>query len=83
MYFILLLYLLQQNQQLTREPSKEIEHLQEELIASKLREAEANLALKELQQKVHELEKHWQVSGRLLREAEMTDARMCGDDSTC
>jgi len=55
--------LLQQNQQLTREPSKEIEHLQEELIASKLREAEANLALKELQQKVHELEKHWQVSG--------------------
>ncbi len=35
--------------------------LQEELIAVKLREAEANLAIKELRQKVSELEDHWQV----------------------
>ena len=35
--------------------------MQEELIACKLREAEANLSLKELQQKVLELKQHWQV----------------------
>ena len=35
--------------------------MQEELIASKLREAEANLSLKELEQKVIELKQHWQV----------------------
>ena len=36
--------------------------MQEELIACKLREAEANLSLKELQQKVIELKQQWQVT---------------------
>lgn len=34
--------------------------LQEDLIACKLREAEANMAIKELQHQVFEMEKHWQ-----------------------
>ena len=38
-----------------------METLQDELIAVKLREAEANLALKDLRQTVNELEGHWQV----------------------
>jgi len=42
------------------EPSSEVQRLQEELIASKLREAESNMSAKELQQKVNELERHWQ-----------------------
>lgn len=35
-------------------------HLQDELIASKLREAEASLSLKELKQRVQELSSQWQ-----------------------
>lgn len=37
-----------------------VAHLQEELIAVKLREAEANLSLKELRQRVTELNMQWQ-----------------------
>lgn len=37
-----------------------VAHLQEELIAVKLREAEANLSLKELRQRVSELGAQWQ-----------------------
>lgn len=37
-----------------------VAHLQEELIAVKLREAEANLSLKELRQRVTELGAQWQ-----------------------
>lgn len=39
-----------------------IARLQEELIAVKLREAEALMGLKELRQQVKDLEEHWQVS---------------------
>ena len=45
----------------TSPPSDELQTMQEELIACKLREAEANLSLKELEQKVIELKQHWQV----------------------
>lgn len=38
-----------------------IARLQEELIAVKLREAEAIMGLKELRQQVKDLEEHWQV----------------------
>lgn len=37
-----------------------VAHLQEELIAVKLREAEANLSLKELRQRVKEIDAQWQ-----------------------
>lgn len=37
-----------------------VAHLQEELIAVKLREAEANLSLKDLRQRVTELSTQWQ-----------------------
>lgn len=37
-----------------------VAHLQDELIASKLREAEASLSLKELKQRVQELSAQWQ-----------------------
>lgn len=37
-----------------------VAHLQDELIASKLREAEANLSLKDLKQRVQELSAQWQ-----------------------
>lgn len=37
-----------------------VAHLQEELIAVKLREAEANLSLKELRQRVNEIDAQWQ-----------------------
>ena len=39
----------------------EIQQLQEELIACKLREAEASLSMKEMQQRVFELQKSWKV----------------------
>lgn len=39
-----------------------IVRLQEELIAVKLREAEALMGLKELRQQVKDLEEHWQVN---------------------
>lgn len=47
---------------LQRAPSNDVQHLQEELIAVKLREAEANLSLKELRMKVNELDQFWEVS---------------------
>lgn len=37
-----------------------VAHLQEELIAVKLREAEANLSLKDLRQQVGEIHAQWQ-----------------------
>ena len=52
---------LQINQKLEKDPSAEIQGLQEELIACKLREAEANLSMKELRQRVNELDNYWQV----------------------
>lgn len=41
-------------------PDNSVAHLQDELIASKLREAEASLSLKELKQRVQELSAQWQ-----------------------
>ena len=41
-------------------PENEVASLQEQLAAAKLREAEANLALKELRAKVAELSGMWQ-----------------------
>lgn len=41
-------------------PDNSVAHLQEELIASKLREAEASLSLKDLKQRVQELSTQWQ-----------------------
>lgn len=51
----------QANRELQRDPSVEVERLQEELIACKMREAEANLSLKELTHNVHDLQRHYQV----------------------
>ena len=51
----------QANKKLQEEPGHSVEALQDELIAVKLREAEANLSLKELRHTVNELEDHWQV----------------------
>ncbi len=51
----------QSNRQLQNDPTTEIQQLQEELIACKLREAEANLSMKELRQRVADLDKYWQV----------------------
>lgn len=48
------------NQQSSSEPSIDIQNLQDQLIASKMREAEASLSAKELEQKVSDLEKYWQ-----------------------
>lgn len=53
------LLLLQRNNSLPDENN--IARLQEELIAVKLREAEAVMGLKELRQQVKDLEEHWQV----------------------
>ena len=47
--------------QLQADPTVEMQQLQEELIACKLREAEANLSMKELRQRVTDLDKYWQV----------------------
>jgi predicted nucleic acid-binding Zn-ribbon protein len=41
-------------------PDNSVAHLQEELIAVKLREAEANLSLKDLRQRIGELSAQWQ-----------------------
>lgn len=41
-------------------PDNSVAHLQDELIASKLREAEASLSLKDLKQRVQELSAQWQ-----------------------
>ena len=53
---------IQANCELQREPSEELAQLQEELVACKLREAEANLSMKELRQKVTDVERHWVVN---------------------
>lgn len=53
-------------------------HLQDELIASKLREAEASLSLKELKQRVQELSMQWK---RQLQE-QRHDAPAAPPDST-
>ena len=55
----------QAKNELQREPSEELRNLQEELVACKLREAEANLSMKELRQKVTDVERHWEVYGAL------------------
>lgn len=52
--------LLQRNSSLPDDTN--VARLQEELIAVKLREAEALTGLKELRQQVRDLEDHWQVS---------------------
>lgn len=51
--------MLQRNSSLPDEEN--VARLQEELIAVKLREAEALMGLKELRQQVKNLEEHWQV----------------------
>lgn len=51
--------MLQRNSSLPDEEN--LARLQEELIAVKLREAEALTGLKELRQQVKDLEEHWQV----------------------
>lgn len=56
---ILYFLLLQRNNSFPDENN--IARLQEELIAVKLREAEAIMGLKELRQQVRDLEEHWQV----------------------
>ena len=53
---------IQENCELQRDPSEELAQLQEELVACKLREAEANLSMKELRQKVTDVERHWEVN---------------------
>ena len=55
----------QTNIQLQKAPSNDVQHLQEELIAVKLREAEANLSLKEMKHKVYDLEGQWEVTQQL------------------
>lgn len=56
-------------------PDNSVAHLQEELIAVKLREAEANLSLKDLRQRVGELSQHWQ---RHLQVSTYVDLRVIG-----
>jgi len=43
----------------------EVQVVQDELVASKMREAEANSSFKEMQQKLRHLEKQWQVRKEL------------------
>ncbi|KAH8330154.1 hypothetical protein KR074_005100 [Drosophila pseudoananassae] len=52
-------------------PDNSVAHLQDELIASKLREAEASLSLKDLKQRVQELSTQWQ---RQLAENQRTES---------
>jgi len=42
--------------------SPEMQRLHDELVASKLREAEAHLSMKEFEQKLLQLQRHWQVA---------------------
>ena len=42
--------------------SPDVQRLHDELVASKLREAEAHLSMKEFEQKLVQLQRHWQVS---------------------
>lgn len=44
---------------LENEPSEDVAGLQEELISVKMREAESSLALKDMRQRLAELEQHW------------------------
>lgn len=60
-------------------PDNSVAHLQDELIASKLREAEASLSLKELKQRVQELSTQWQ---RQLQEQRHEPAAVAAPDST-
>lgn len=62
---LLLYFPSQTNIQLQKAPSNDVQHLQEELIAVKLREAEANLSLKEMKHKVYDLEGQWEVTQQL------------------
>lgn len=59
-------FLFQANQQASSEPSIDVQNLQDQLIASKMREAETNLSTRELEQKVNELEKYWQVEVKFM-----------------
>jgi len=43
------------------ERSPEIQRLHDELVACKLREAEAHLSMKEFEQKLLQLQRHWQA----------------------
>jgi len=52
---------IQVNKQLSDATNSDVESLREELIACKVREAENDLLTKELQQKVTELDKLFQV----------------------
>lgn len=60
-------------------PDNSVAHLQDELIASKLREAEASLSLKELKQRVQELSMQWK---RQLQEQRQEHAPAPPPDST-
>jgi chromosome segregation ATPase len=44
----------------TNDADDEMQRLQDELVACKLREAEANLSMKEFEQRLNQLERHWQ-----------------------
>lgn len=61
-YYYHLSYFIQKDKKTLRESTVDnsVAHLQEELIAVKLREAEANLSLKDLRQRVTELSTQWQ-----------------------
>lgn len=61
-WLILSSFQTQTNIQLQKAPSNDVQHLQEELIAVKLREAEANLSLKEMKHKVYDLDAQWEVT---------------------
>lgn len=56
-------------------PDNSVAHLQDELIASKLREAEASLSLKDLKQRVQELSSQWQR--QLQVRASITNFALC------
>ncbi|XP_030380701.1 ecotropic viral integration site 5 ortholog isoform X3 [Scaptodrosophila lebanonensis] len=60
-------------------PDNSVAHLQDELIASKLREAEASLSLKDLKQRVQELSTQWQ---RQLAENQRNEHNTAAMDST-
>ncbi|KAH8400472.1 hypothetical protein KR222_000960, partial [Zaprionus bogoriensis] len=60
-------------------PDNSVAHLQDELIASKLREAEASLSLKDLKQRVQELSTQWQ---RQLAENQRNEHSAASVDST-
>ena len=74
-FFTYLLYWQAQNEM---DANTDISALHEDLIACKLREAEANMAIKELQHQLFEVEKHWQVgTGRILSIARGDRLHVC------